>query len=133
MAFHVAWSEDKRVVFYIADGEWNWRDYHTAVRASLFALSQREQSVDSVVDFRRNARAKLPAGLAAHVRSFGKRHHPKLTGRALVIAFPPEGEAALDLDEQRQLSTPDGFVRFVDDVASAQALIEQWRAEEDQG
>lgn len=127
MPVHFKWlDEDKRVMRYSAQGHWNWKDYHQAVRASAFSLSAVEHPVDSVIDLRRSARSSLPAGASAHVRSFGRRTQSQLTGRAAVIGMP-EGEAErLGFLPERRLPTGDGFVQLVESEAQLERLLARW-------
>ena len=53
MPFHFEWhDESKRAMRYIAEGHWNWKDYHQAARASAFSLTAVDHPVDSVIDLR---------------------------------------------------------------------------------
>lgn len=110
---------------YIADGDWNWKDYHQAVRASAFTLMSAEGPVDSVIDLRGSARRGLPAGAAAHLRSFGRKTQARLTGRAAVI-----GVADVEVEGLRngKLTTGDGFVQFVGGEAELETLLSEWAA-----
>ena len=129
MPVHFKWhDEDRRAMRYSADGQWNWKDYHQAARASAFSLSAVDHPVDSVIDLRLSARASLPAGAAAHVRSFGRRTQAQLTGRAAVIGMP-EGEAErLGFSAERRLPTGDGYVELVESEAQLERLLAEWAA-----
>ncbi len=126
MPFRFEWrDETRRAICYIADGDWNWKDYHQAVRAAAFTLMQAEQPVDSVIDLRGSARRTLPAGAAAHVRSFARVTQARLTGRAAVIGLPAvEVEGMAD----GVLRAADGFVKLVDGEAELEALLAEWAA-----
>ena len=129
MAFKFQWAdEDKTVMRYVIEGDWNWRDYHVVVRQSLFSMHRHDQPVDSLVDLRGSTRPSLPSGAANHMRSFGKKHTPALSGRALVLGVSAEQAAELGAVDGR-LSTPDGEVVFVDDDDAAWAVIRGWRGE----
>ena len=124
MPFRFQWrDETQRAMCYIAEGDWNWRDYHQAARASAFTLMSARQPVDSVIDLRASTRSTLPAGAAAHVRSFGRITQARLTGRAAVI-----GLHGVELEGMRDgvLHTADGFVVFVDSEEALAALLEEW-------
>ncbi len=126
MPFRFEWrDQSKRAISYIADGDWNWKDYHHAVRAAAFTLLSAEAPVDSVIDLRGSTRQTLPAGAAAHLRSFGRVTQARLTGRAAVIGMP-----AVEVEDLRdgKLITSDGCVRFVDDEAALEALLGEWAA-----
>ena len=126
MPFRFEWyDESRRALRYIAEGNWNWRDYHQAVRAAAFTLMQAEQRVDSVIDLRGSARRTLPAGAAAHVRSFTRVTQARLTGRAAVIGMP---DVALEGMRDGTLRTTDGIVSFVADDAALAALLAEWAA-----
>lgn len=122
------YDASKRAMRYIAEGDWNWKDYHQAVRAAAFSLTAADYPVDSVIDLRGSARPSLPAGASAHVRSFGRVSSARLTGRATVIGLS-EGEGdKLGLPPERTLATSDGFVKFVDSDAELERLLAEWAA-----
>ncbi|MCY3778770.1 MAG: hypothetical protein OXG78_00550 [Chloroflexi bacterium] len=126
MPFRFEWrGQTKRAMCYIADGDWNWKDYHHAVRASAFTLMSAEGPVDSVIDLRGGGRSGLPAGAAAHLRSFGRKTQARLTGRAAVI-----GMADVDVEGLRngKLATADGFVQFVGSETELETLLSEWAA-----
>lgn len=130
MPFRYQWKDaSKRVMCYIAEGDWDWKDYHHAARASAFTLSGVDHPVDCLIDLRGSARRSLPAGLAAHVRSFGKQTQACLTGRAVVIGMPDAGLDALPLDDAKALSTRDGEVRFVANEAELEQTLRAWAAD----
>ena len=106
MPFRFEWKDDsRRVICYIADGDWNWKNYHHAVRASTFTLSAVDHPVECLIDLRGSTRQTMPSGLNAHVRSFGKKAQANLSGRAVVIGMPPQGMASLQLDGENTLLT----------------------------
>lgn len=128
MGFRFRWYDDTQTVMhYIAEGDWNWRDYHACVRASLFSMHRHTQDVHSLIDLRASTRATLPAGLQAHVRTFGKILAPALSGNAVVIGLPQGALAQLGAENDQQLETTDGLVRFVDDEAELQAILSEWQ------
>ena len=129
MPFRFEWrDESKRVICYIAEGDWNWKDYHHAARASTFTLSAVDHPVDSCIDLRGSTRRTMPAGLVAHVRSFGKKLQACLTGRAVVIGMPRADVDILHLDDDRELTTTDGIVKFVVDDADLESTLNEWQA-----
>ena len=88
MPFQFEWKdESRRAMLYLAEGDWNWKDYHHAVRASAFTLTAVDHPVDSVIDLRGGTRISLPAGASAHLRTFGRVTQVRLTGRAAVIGL----------------------------------------------
>jgi hypothetical protein len=130
MGFRFQWYDDEQTTMhYIAEGDWNWRDYHACVRASLFSMHRHEKTVDSLIDLRASTRRAMPSGVNAHVRSFGKVLTPALSGRALVIGMPDEALAQLGVAQDHQLDTPDGLVRFVDADGdeAAKAILQAWK------
>ena len=120
------YDESKRAMRYIAEGDWNWKDYHQAVRAAAYSLTVVDHPVDSVVDLRASERASLPAGASAHVRSFGRVTSTRLTGRAAVIGLPAAEADRLGLSPERKLSTADGFVQFVESDMELAQLLAEW-------
>ncbi len=129
MPFRFEWKDDsRRVICYIADGDWNWKNYHHAVRASTFTLSAVDHPVECLIDLRGSTRQTLPSGLNAHVRSFGKKAQANLSGRAVVIGMPPQGMASLQLDGENTLLTTDGFVRFVESASELEEVLQAWLA-----
>ena len=130
MPIHFKWhDESKRAMRYSADGDWNWKDYHQAARASAFSLTAVDHPVDSVIDLRASTRQSLPAGAPAHVRSFGRVSQARLTGRAAVIGLPEREAEGLGLSPERTLSTSDGFIVFVDTDAELGQLLAEWAAD----
>lgn len=129
MPVRFAWDDPERktILRYLIEGDWNWKDYHNAVRMSLFALHGLDHDVDVVIDMRGSD--KLPAGAAAHIHSFGKRGNPRLTGRAIVIGLDADFvQGFLGQSTERILQTGDQTVHFVDDEDAAQALLSQWES-----
>lgn len=118
----------KRAMRYIAEGDWNWKDYHQAVRAAAFSLTAVNHPVDSVIDLRASERPSLPAGASAHVRSFGRKNQACLTGRAVVIGLPAGEADRLGLTPERKLGTSDGFVQFVESDTELAQLLAEWSA-----
>ena len=129
MPVHFKWlDEQKRALRYIAEGAWNWKDYHQAVRAAAFSLSGVDHPVDCIIDLRRSARPALPAGAAAHLRSFGCKTHACLTGRAAVIGLAAKEADRLGFSRDRRLPTADGFVQLVDSQEELEELLADWTA-----
>ena len=129
MPFQFEWKdESRRAMLYIAEGDWNWKDYHHAVRASAFTLTAVDHPVDSVIDLRGGSRISLPAGASAHLRSFGRVTQVRLTGRAAVIGLPDAEADRLQLGPDRTLPTSDGFVKFVESDEELQQLLADWAA-----
>lgn len=128
--FRYEWYDDaETVMHYIAQDDWNWRDYHSCVRASLFAMHKHPHPVDSLVDFRESTREAMPAGLTAHLSSVGKVLAPALTGDAVVLGLPPDAKASLPLDDDGTLATRDGRVYFAETEAAAQGILDQLKRE----
>jgi hypothetical protein len=127
MSLRFKWYDStKTAMHYIIEGDWNWRDFHACVRASLFSMHNHPHPVDSLIDLRGSTRPQLPAGFAAHVRTFGKKLAPALSGRAIVIGLPEPDELALQPDAYRTLLNQDGGkIYFVDDEAGLRVILEQ--------
>ncbi len=121
-------DQSQRAMRYVAEGDWNWKDFHQAVRASAFTLMSAERRVDSVIDLRGSARSILPAGASAHVRSFGRITQARLSGRAAVIGIPAAELASLKLRSDSSLQTADGLVKFVESEAELESLLATWAA-----
>lgn len=129
MPFRFEWyDESKRAMRYIAEGQWNWKDYHQAARAAAFSLTAVEHPVDSIIDLRNSSRASLPAGASAHIRSFGRVTSARLTGRAAIIGLPAGEAETLGLSPVRTLQTSDGFVQFVKSDMELEELLAEWAA-----
>ena len=130
MPFRFEWyDESKRAMQYIADGDWNWKDYHQAVRAAAFSLTAVSHPVDSIIDLRNSSRASLPAGASAHIRSFGRVTSARLTGRAAVIGLPAEEADSLGTVARADASGPaTALSRFVESDMELEELLAEWAA-----
>lgn len=129
MAVGYTWEdrETKRVLRYIAEDPWNWKDYHKAVQISRFALHGLTHDIDVIVDLSRSSR--LPAGALAHVRTFGRRITPAMTGRALVIGMDEALVTVLCGDSgMTRAQFGEQTLYFVKNEAEAQALLADWTA-----
>lgn len=121
--FRFEWyNAEKTVMRYIAENQWTWRDYHACVRASIFSMHQHPNAVHSIIDLRESQRTKMPAGLAAHAQTFGKRLTPALSGQAIVLGLAQADWQQLPLSNDGTLHTSDGQVHYADDE-TALALI----------
>lgn len=129
MAFRFQWyDENQRVMQIIAEGDWNWRDYHAAARIASFRIANAPHTVDTLIDFRQSERTKKPGGLSAHASSFGKKQMPPMSGDAVVLGLPPDWQATLPLDEDKSLATKDGRVYFAQSEEEAQAILQRLHA-----
>ena len=125
--FDYAWDNDaKTVMRYSARDNWNWKDYHAVVRASLFTIQSQPHPVHTLLDFSTGSRVRFPAGIGAHSQSFGKKLSPNQSGKAVVIGVPADALAKLGLGASAVLTTPDGEVHFVQSDAEARALLANW-------
>jgi hypothetical protein len=122
------YNAEKTAVRYIMEDDWNWRDYHAGVRASLFSMMNHPRSVDSVIDLREHTRNKMPSGLSAHMSSFGKKLNKVLSGNAVVIGLSDAERLSLPLNPDGTLSTSDGAVYFAADDDEARAILKRLRA-----
>lgn len=122
--FRYGWyDEDKTVLSYTAEADWNWRDWHAGWRPATFSLIQHDGNVHAVIDFREQTRTQMPAGINAHFMSFGKSISPKLSGKAVVIGLPDEAKDQLMRDEDGTFETKTGRLYFVADDEQAKALL----------
>lgn len=129
--FRYEWLDDeKKVMRYIAENNWNWRDYHACIRASLFAMINHPHSVDTLIDLSESTREAMPSGLAAHINTFGKVLTPALSGHAVVLKMPDTDRKKLMqmLNEDGTYSTGQGLVYFADTQAEAMELLAQIRS-----
>ena len=129
MGFTSAWDDDSQSVMrFRAEGVWNWNDYHKAVRMAMFSLHKHDRPVDVIVDL--SSTDHLPGGAVAHVRSFGKRLNPNMTGRAIVIGLDTQTEQALLAGgTARILRHGEQTIYFVDSDTEAQALLAELHTE----
>lgn len=123
MGFTYDWDDDAQTILrYTAEPEWNWNDYHKTVRAASFSLYNLDHTVDVVIDLRQTRR--LPAGAVAHVRTFGKRLHPNLSGRVVVIGLD---EAIIgQIAQDGVLQVGEQAVYFVNTEDEADTIIKTW-------
>jgi hypothetical protein len=125
MTFGFRWdNDDKTVLRYVAAGAWNWNDLHKHLRRSTLWLDTVDHLVETIIDLR--AGAKLPAGAVAHLRSLGKRIHPKMQARTIILGVDPA--------VQRQLGAVDGvyqtsvqLIRFASSDEEAAAILGEWQ------
>lgn len=122
--FKFEWYDEARTALrYSALDAWTWRDYHACMHIATFSLMHLpERSVHTIIDLRPATRPRMPSGLKAHGRTFGKRLSPALTGHAIVIGMPEEDRASLGLEADGTFTAVDGVVVFVNDD---EALAEQ--------
>lgn len=116
------WYDDSQTVMvYTAEGDWNWNDYHKAVRMSLFSLHGLEHPVDMLLDLR--GTDKTPAGAVAHLRSVGKRLHDNLSGRAVIVGLDDATARQLVGAGARMLQFGEQTLYFADTPDEAIALL----------
>lgn len=122
MGVEFRWDDDaKTLLRYVALGAWNWTDFHRAVRVATFALYNAGETVDVVFDLRGGHR--LPAGAVGHLRTVGKKVHPRLSGRAAIIGLDAETRRQLAPDGSPLLALGDQRIYFAEDDAHALALL----------
>lgn len=125
--FRYGWyNNSQTILHYIAEDDWNWRDWHAGWRPATFSLIQHEGNVHVLIDFREQSRDRMPAGINAHFMSFGTAISPKLSGKAIVIGLPDEAKAQLMLDEDGTFETKTGCLYFADNDDEAQGLFESF-------
>lgn len=125
--FRYKWFDDeKRILHLIAEGEWTWRDYHAAWRPMLFSILSHPGNVHVLLDFREQTRPNMPAGIAAHLSSFGTSLSPKLSGKAVAIGIPAADKPKLPLNEDGTMDSKSGKLYFAETEAEALALFESF-------
>jgi hypothetical protein len=125
--FQYTWHDDsKNAIRYTALGEWTWRDYHACVQIASFSLAGHE-GIHSIIDFRQQTRPKMPGGMIAHMRTFGKKIVPALSGHAIVVGMPEETLATLQRNDDGTMDAVDGTIYFVDDDAGIEAQLAQFK------
>jgi hypothetical protein len=117
-------SKEKKVMRYVVEGDWNWFEYHRVVRISTFQMMNHPHFVHSLIDMRGSTRPKLPAGIAAHARTFGKKGTEALSGFAIVIGLPEETVSEIT-DYDGTLETADGRVYFAKTDEQVQEFLNQ--------
>ena len=138
MPFRYAWYDDRHTLMcLIAEGDWNWRDYHHAARASSFTVQQsasqprQPDRVHLLVDLRQSTRTGLPGGSNAHLRTAGKPWTPALSGHVLWLGVPPAAVDALmpagtpHDAPVRTVETPYGTLRFIADHTLDTVMLAQ--------
>jgi hypothetical protein len=120
------YTRDKTVMRYVAEGNWNWHDYHRTVRISLFSMMNHPHKVHSLVDLRGSTRPALPAGFGAHARTFGKPFSEALSGKAIVLGVTPEQIPFGTLESDGTLPTDYGVVHFAQSEDEARGLLVGW-------
>ena len=125
--FRYGWYDDaKSILSYIAEENWNWRDWHAGWRPATFSLIQHEGNVHALIDFREQTREKMPAGINAHFMSFGTVISPKLSGKAVVLGLPEADKAQLMLDGDGTFETKTGRLYFAENEDEAIRLFESF-------
>lgn len=126
--FDYNWYTDKqRVMRYVALPDWTWRDFHAVVQVSQIRMMGKTDPIHVLIDFSAT-NPPFPNGIAAHARTFGKKHQPILSGNAVVIGLPNAELTKLGVSQSRTMTTPDGVVRFVDDEDGARQILAEWDA-----
>jgi len=127
MGFSYRWDDDAHTVMrYSAEGDWNWNDYHKAVRMSMFEFTRLGQGVISLVDLRGGS--KIPAGAVGHIRSMAKKVSPAQAGRAIIIGLDSDIEQKVGA-VNREFRHDEQLIRFVDSDEDAYAVIKAWRSQ----
>lgn len=122
--FRFEWlDEAKTGLHLIAEADWNWRDYHAGARAAAFNTISLDHPVTMLLDFTQHSRATMPAGIAAHAQTFGKKITPNLDGNAIVIGLTNDDLVKIPREENGTLPTKDGVVYFVADIDEAKQRL----------
>lgn len=126
MGVEFSWDDDdKTVIRYTATESWNWTDFHRTVRVSLFALHNLNHQIDTIFDLSQSP--KTAGGAVAHIRSVGKKQHPSISGRAIVIGLEHDIVQKLTIGGANQVILGDQTLYFVDDEAAAQAILREFQ------
>lgn len=124
--FRYQWyDKDKTVLQYIAEEDWNWRDYHAGWQSVVFSLMNNEGNVHVLLDFREQTREKMPSGLAAHLNSFGSNISSKMSGYGIMLGFPDHDRGKLMLNEDGTVSTKDGTLYFAKNEEEVKTILGQ--------
>lgn len=129
MPVEFRWDNDEKTIMrYVAQGAWNWNEFHKNMRRSTLWFDQVNHPVDVIVDLRGGNR--LPAGAIGHLRSIGTKTHGNSTGRAVILG--------VDADIQRKLGAVNGvyhdherLLRFADSDEEAYRVIADWSANDE--
>lgn len=129
MPFDFRWdNDDKTVMRYVAEGSWNWNEFHKNMRRSTLLFDQVSHPVDVIVDLRGGD--KLPAGAIGHLRSIGTKTHANSSGRAVILG--------VDAETQRKLGAVNGVyhdherrLHFVETDEEVYHVITEWRASDE--
>ena len=124
MPVNVEWdSPEQRVLRFTASDPWNWRDLHRTMRVASFRFEALDHPAELVLDLRPSQH--LPAGALGQIRSLGKAIHAKAPARLLVIGL--EDSVAHTLGGEAGLYQREGqLIRFVNDDAEAEAVLNAW-------
>lgn len=124
MAFRFQWDNDEQTVMrLIAEGDWNWRDYHHVARASMFSMLHVQHTVHVLIDLRNSTRTKMPGGIKAHAATFGKPLSKSGSGYAVVLGMPEDPAKLLPLAKDGTFVTPTGRVYFARSEEEAQEIL----------
>lgn len=125
MAFDFRWDNDEKTIMrYVAEGKWNWNEFHKHMRRSTLWFDMVTHPIDVIIDLR--AGEGLPSGAIGHLRSLGTKTHANSTGRAVILG--------VDAETQRQMRVVNGIyrdsqreLRFAESDEAAYSIIEAWR------
>jgi hypothetical protein len=127
MSVDFRWDNDEQTVIrFVAEGVWNWNDFHKNVRRATFWFDSVKHPVETIIDLR--GTTKLPAGAMGHIRSLGKRIHPHGRDRVVIIGLDKSIADPLG-GADRTYHDSERLIRFVDTDVEAQAIITQWITE----
>ena len=89
----------------------------------LFNLINHAGNVHVLLDFREQTRAAMPAGVAAHLSSFGKSLSPKLSGKAVAIGIPAADMPKVPRNDDGTMDCKTGTIYFAESEEEAAALL----------
>lgn len=124
MPIEFRWDNDEKTVMrFTPSGRWNWNEFHKYLRLATFQMDKVTHGVEWVIDF--TQADHMPVGAFGHLRSLGKRQHPNGRDRLLIIGLEPTVAKTLG-GEAGVYELPDRLLRFVEDEAAAQAVLQEW-------
>jgi hypothetical protein len=126
MTVKFGWGDEAHTVMrYTAEGQWNWKDYHRAVRVSLFALRGVDHPVHSILDLTHTD--ILPRGALPHLITVGAKKHPCLSGYGVVIGLDHQIEGnLLQGKSERVLRMGEQVIHFVDNETDARIVLDSF-------
>jgi hypothetical protein len=119
------WDNDEKTVMrYTVEGDWNWNEFHKTLRRSTLRFDDVSHPVDTIIDLRKGL--KLPAGAVGHLRSLGTKMHPNGVARTVIIGVDRTVQSAIGAVDR--LYWDEGrVIHFAITDEDAYAVINRWR------